>query len=189
MKKIKNHAGFSLIEMLTAIAILVLMIGGMGTGLSAGVHAYSEAMFESNSAALEGIINAAIGDVLRYSEEVVPNPAKKDSSVPGFKAENGDVFGKDQLDFVFSNFEYGVRNAYFRLDDSKTILQLKELQRTEPVKLVNSGAYPDLAVSNIFVTYNEKGHYFIVKYDIVDTVEVGRERSVNYTVRQMNPGL
>ena len=183
--------------MLTAIGILVILIVGMDAGISAGVRAYSDAVFEANSASVAGILNNAIGDVLRYSEDIIKNPSIENSGVPGFKDSEDNILTADQVPFVFSNFEYGVRNGYFDIvpvEKGKDggMLVIRDLQNSPkglpPRKLVNTGAYPELAVANLTITYVETGHYFNVKYEILDQVKTDREgRTVEYTVRVLNP--
>ena len=195
MKKLKNNAGFSLIEMLLAIAVLVLLIVGMQSGLDAGVHAYGESMFESNSAALAGILNSAIGDVLRYAEDIVDY-----DTVP-----EGAPAGADKVNFYFTNYEYGVRDAYLKLDtydagSENIIFKIAGWKEVYETSLVTTGAYPDLTVQPVddrtplvrFVpsdgdATNGPENYFNVKYKIVDMRDASRTKEVTATIRLMNP--
>ena len=202
MKKLNNNAGFSLIEMLVAVAILVIMVVGMESGINAGTRAYSDAIFVSNSASLSGIVNSAIGDVLRYSEDIRANPSFADPSVPGFKDETGRTpLTKEKVPFVFSNFEYGIRNGYFqtfnKTDGSpyQGTVNILNLQDENVLPLVNNGAYPNLEIANLSVVMNPidadgSVHYdcFAISYEIVDMVKTDREHyQVETTVRLLNP--
>ena len=73
MKKYFNRSGFTLIEVMTALLITVMLVVAMGTSMSAGMRIYKDATFESDSASMAGILNTALGDILRYSEDVKVN--------------------------------------------------------------------------------------------------------------------
>ena len=190
-KKLKGKTGFTLIEMLASMLILVLLILGMDMGMSAASRVYSESVFESNSGSLSGILNTAIGDVLRYSEDIKINPGT-------FEDSDGNILPKEDVGFVFTNYEYGVRNAYFYteiLDDgtSRGTLQMKNLRKSNVQELVNTGAYPHLEITNFVITYvpptvsgTAEGGYFNVEYDILDTQKDSRRRHTETVVRLMN---
>ena len=193
MKKLIDRRGFSLVEMLAAVAILVILVVGMDAGIKAGLRAYDESMFESNSAALSGIINTAVGDILRYSEAITVNPALNPENIglAGFEDMDGNILPPEVVPFVFSNYEYGIRNAYFytktyKGGSSHGILELKDLQNNPVRELVNSGAYPDLEITDFEVDY-VSGDCFDVSYRILDKNKEGRDRNVSYTVRVLNP--
>lgn len=193
MKKLKNNAGFSLIEMLAAVAILVILVVGMESGLNAGTKAYSDSLFESNSGALSGILNTALGDILRYSEDIAVNPGLSGEvgAPEGFEDAHGSFIPPEKAGFAFTNYEYGVRAAYFeprvtRDESPRIILALKNLDDTKEKELVNTGAYPNLEVDNFNANYDEEKGCFYITYDICDTEVEGRKRSVEYTVRLMN---
>ena len=191
MKKLKQKLGFTLIEMMAALLILVLMVVGMDAGMSAATRAYSDANFEAASGSLAGILNTAVGDILRYSEDVIVKTAPD-----RFVDADGTIL--DKVDFVFTNYEYGVRNAYFyttvHADGSSSgTLQIKNLQNSTVAELVNTGSYPGLEISNFVITYHPpvpdspEGAYFDITYDILDTEKPDRIRSIQCVVRRMNP--
>ena len=70
MKKSRRNSGFSLIELLCALLILVILVIGIGVSMDAGVGIFRDATFEAESATLAGILNTSLGDILRYSVDV-----------------------------------------------------------------------------------------------------------------------
>ena len=70
MKKIASKSGFTLIEMLATLLILVFLILGIDTGMDSAVRVYDEAKFEANSASMANIVNTSLGDILRYSDNL-----------------------------------------------------------------------------------------------------------------------
>ena len=96
MKK-NSKKGFTLIEMLVSVVIIVMLTIGISTGINAAMKAYTKSLFNSECSTLSDILNATIGDILRYSEDVI--------------AEAGNQ------NFSFSNYDYNVRNASFGIED------------------------------------------------------------------------
>ena len=193
MKKIASKSGFTLIEMLATLLILVFLILGIDTGMDSAVRVYDEAKFEANSASMANIVNTSLGDILRYSDNLTV--AEENTS---FKDSAGTIV--PNVEFVFTNYEYGVRDAYFSLKDSANkedgILRMRNLENGNVVELVNTGAYPDLKIGNFEITYlakstgddgNPTGGYFAIEYDVYSTKDESLTRHVEYIIRCMNP--
>lgn len=192
MCKIKNNRGMTLMEVLVAVLILVLLVVAMGTGMNSGMEIYKEANFESNSAALAGIIDTALGDILRHAENI-----RKPEPDSYFTAPDGQVLAN--IEFVFTNAEYAVEDAYFYTGSSRDpagILQLKSVRKTDakyPMELVNSGAYPDLEITNFEITYSASGEavyggYFTVEYDIYSAKDSSNVKHIVTVIRHLNNG-
>lgn len=196
MSKLKNNSGMTLVEMLCVLLILVILIMGMGSTMDAGTRIYQEAIFESDSATLAGILNTSMGDILRYSRDVKINEGTVGNPENGFVTSDGTYLLPDQVGFVFSNWEYGILDAYFYTPTaadgtSKGVLQMLNLRNANVVELVNTGAYPDLVISNLVVTYVEegpaiRGGYFEIEYDIFSEKHADFKRHVDTVVRLMN---
>ena len=147
LKKLKNKAGMTLMEMMASLLIMVLLILAMRTGMNTGVQVYNDAAFESHSATLAANINTALTDILRYAQDV------KDPTPPQFPPN-----AAQDYEFVFTNLEYGLRDAYFTVSDG--ILQIRsENNGFQPKALVNSGSYDKLTIKDdsFSVTYYPEG--------------------------------
>ena len=194
MKKLKNKGGFTLIEMMAALLILVLLVVGMGHGMEAAGRVYAASTFESESATLAGILNTSLGDILRYSFSMRENPGVVEDSA-------GNRIQKDDVAYFFTSLDYGIRDGYFvtpqQADGTfQGVLQMKNLHNANVVELVNAGAYPSLVVSNFEITYvapgaeiggeTVRGGYFQVTYDIFQESDPSRCRSVEYIVRRLS---
>jgi len=183
MRKLKNKAGFTLMETMVSVLILVLIASGMGTGMDAGLSVYKESTFETDSAALSGLVNTAIGDMLRYAEDIKQ------------------VSPETDIDFVFTNREYGVADAYFYIGDGVEsdlgTLYLKNIRNNDTVDLLNSGTYPSLEIADFKVHYvapnaedaegnKLRGGYFELEYEIVSQKNAAQTRPVTSIVRHLN---
>ena len=197
MKK-RAKRGFSLLEMMVALAILIFIVIGIGVGMDAGIDIYKEAIFEADSASMAGIVNSNLGDILRYSTRVTVNKGDNLTDASGSDVRVEDV------QFVFTSVDYGIKDAYFYtpvLPDGTTkgVLRLTNLKKDKDMELVNSGAYPDLDIANFKITYYEpgktsianggsgRGGYFEVTYDVISTKDLSMKRSVSTVIRLMNP--
>ena len=195
MKKLKKKGGFSLIEMMCALLILVLLIMAIDVGFKAGGTIYQEATFEAESATLAGILNTALGDILRYSIDVRETTAterEKYGNDVGIPEAGGT--GKY---YVFTSLDYGIQDAYFHVPFHESgrnmgALQMKNTRNPNVVELVNTGAYPDLVISDFTITYSPRiapgveGGYFEISYKITSELDSSRTRMVNTIVRVMN---
>jgi len=194
MKKMRSKAGFTLMELLVSLLILVMLVMGIGVGMDAGMRIYQEATFEADSATLAGILNTNLGDILRYSQNVRENDDT-------FRDAEGNILRKSEVGFVFTNLEYGIQDAYFHtpvLDDNSSmgVLQMKNLKNLSVVELVNAGAYPNLVISNFRITYVApgatvggevvRGGYFNITYTIFNETNTDLSRDVAYIVRMIN---
>ncbi len=194
MKKLAKKSGFTLIEMLATLLILVFLILGIGTGMDSAVRIYDEAKFEANSASMANIVNTSLGDILRYSD----NLTVVDPDV-GYFVDSSNTRVPD-VDLVFTNYEYAVRDAYFSLKDGSNnddgILRLRNLTNGTVVELVNTGAYPDMKIGDFHLVYtalgtdaagNTTGGYFTVTYKVYSLKDSNLTKDVQYIVRCMNP--
>ncbi len=187
MKKLKNNAGFTLIEMLCALLIMVILIMGIGVGMDTGSQIYRDATFESDSATLAGILNTSIGDILRFSSVTKSDEIR---NLP-------EGFDPTKVEFVFTSLDYGIQHAYFHTPvyedgTSMGVLQLKNLKNDKVVELVNTGAYPELVISNFECKFTPRanpgieGGYFTVTYKIYSESDMTKVRNVEMIVRLMN---
>lgn len=68
-KKLKSSAGFSLVEMLCAVAVLMLLCMMVNTGLSAAMKTYFDLTAEAETQLLLNSLTNAIAGELRYAHE------------------------------------------------------------------------------------------------------------------------
>lgn len=170
MNKLRNKSGMTLMEMMVSILILVLLVVAMGTGMNSGMRIYEDALFESNSASLANIINTTLSDILRYCEVA----SFRDPDLP------------DQ-EFVITNLDYGIKDAYFQLGDGadQSVLQMKNSLSGYTIDLVNTGSSPNLKITDFEIVYYNAG-YFEIKYTITSRVNTEKQRDVTSVVRLLN---
>lgn len=197
MKKLKNKAGFTLMEMLVSIFVLVLLVMGIGTSMDSGLQVYKTSNLNANSGILADIINTSLDDLLRYAEVQVV-----DSTKPTYDAKAAEGIG-----FLFTSRDFGMIGARFVLEDGILKMQGRAGEDgTLPaaVELVNGGSYSDLKVTEFSITYVPKGStmkvtwtdgheynsteggFFFVDYDIQNQLDKTQVRSVQTVVRLLN---
>lgn len=195
MKKTRSNGGFSLIEMLCALLILVILTMGIGVSMDAGANIYRDATFESESATLAGILNTSLGDILRYSIDIRQPTAEQLLKTGG---EGGIPHISDPTKrYVFTSLDYGVQDAYFYIPPHLSggnmgPVKLKNMRNDIVVDLVNTGAYPNLVVSNFQIFFSPRiapgieGGYFEISYTISSTTDTTKTKDVQTIVRVMN---
>lgn len=96
-----------------------------------------------------------------------------------------------------TSLDYGIQDAYFCIPphiSGKDMgpVQMKNLRNPKVVELVNTGAYPDLAVSDFSITFSPRqapgveGGYFEISYIIYRGSDTTKTRTVQSIVRVMN---
>lgn len=156
---VRNRKGFSLMEMMVTLLILVLLVMGMDSGLRAAIRVYDEAVFYSDSRTLAGMLDTTLSDLFRFSEQIKP--------VSSVSSEDlYDSMGQ-KIDYVFTNAEYGMNDAYIEwYADIAPNLQLKNLKNSNFYSLLNSGAFPGMSISSFSYSYNPDEAMYTVHYVI-----------------------
>lgn len=190
-----SKRGISLIETLVTVLIVTLLSVGIGVGINSGLRVYQDSAFLADSGILSDILNTSLEDALQFSNSVTKNPGKLEDS-------GRNELSSEDVPFVFTNYEYGIRDGYFWLEpsgenDSSGILQIKNLITTDKKQLINTGAYPNLGIRNFKIEYfppdskvgekTVRGDYFSVSYQIYDKRSADRVRDVTATIRVLNP--
>lgn len=167
MKKLKSSGGFTLMEVLASMLILTFLVIGMGPGMKTAMTVYQESTFQSSSTALIGTMNATLGDVLRYAE---------------------DVTAVDSEMFTFTNTDYGYQNARFlEWEDAAGPDEVTVIDHNgNEQQLLPQGAYPNMAIQAFDVEYNHATGLFNVTYTIKSTVVQDMERDASCTIALLN---
>ena len=164
----KGNGGMTLMELLVSVLILALLAVAVGTGMDAAMEVYAAARFEADSGSLAGILDTALWDALSFARDVRQTPEG----------------------MVLTNPEYGIAEGQIYAREGMLCLG------REP--LVNSGAYPDLTVTDVNARYLESGTLTLadgterevtrggvvyITYRIVSTADPDRYRDVEVLVR------
>lgn len=178
MKKLKTSGGFTLMEVLVSMLILTFLVIGMGPGMKTAMTVYQESTFQSSSTALIGTMNATLGDVLRYAEDV--EKGEKVSS----EGES------DKFAFTFTNTDYGLQNVSLVGSNGTEngVFTRKEVKNSEPVykSLLPEGSYPNMKITAFSVTYDGTG-LFTVRYIIESTVKSDLKTDlITHTIAMLN---
>lgn len=152
MEKLRSRAGFTLIETMITLLILVILVMGMDSGMQTAVRVYKEATFFADSHSLASMLDTSLGDVLRYSEKIFP-------------AEDLENQMGGEISCVFTNAEYGMKNAYIDWNlNRRPCLWLRNTENSTSVDLLNGGAFPDMTVTEF--TYRFDGTKYVVNFTI-----------------------
>lgn len=142
--KLKNNAGFTLMEMTVAVAVLVLLATAMTSGLVVSTRTYRESVFISNSEILYDTLNTALSDVLRYAAHT--------------KDEDGIVY--------FSNDQYNILSGGHFVNEEGRVYIDTGAETSEMLLILNSGAYTELQVTEFSMAYDAGTHTYSGAYKI-----------------------
>ena len=95
-KKLKDSAGFSLVEMLCAVAVLMLLCVMLNSGLSVAMKTYFDLTAEAETQLLLNSLSNAIADELRYAHEVSGTDEPVYNGGCQLTIKDGQVYVKDQ---------------------------------------------------------------------------------------------
>lgn len=102
MKKRRRSKGFTLVETLASMVILIMLVSVIGTGVSASMKTYRDLTFVSESDILASTIYTAMSDVLRFAD---------------YEAEqDGTIY--------FTNVNYGISKGYIFLQNGMFMIYL-----------------------------------------------------------------
>lgn len=175
MKRMKSKAGFTLMEMLATLLVLLIMTSGVVFSMGAGIRIYQESVFESHSALLMDTLNNSLSDILRNSTKAWVLEAAEKDDYPG------------DVNYAFNNADYGASNAY--IYEYYGVLKIFSAG-SDGVDLVNTGTYPNLEISDFEIQYvpeqsGNYGGYFTISYSIVSTKNSALTREVSTVVRTL----
>ena len=85
-RKLKSSKGFSLLETLVALIIVLLVASCVTIGISASNRVYKRSLFVSESDLIASTIDIALSDVLRYAYDI--NCADDTNTVSSFSNKN-----------------------------------------------------------------------------------------------------
>lgn len=145
MGKRRNSGGFTMVETLVSLAILVMLISIVSLAVSTAMKAYESVTFTSESDLLSSTVHTALADILRYA---VCSGAENTSE--------GDV--------SITNESYGISKGSLFLKDGRIMVNPGGADPDEPFFLVNNGAYTSMKITDFEMKYEDglfSGRYVI----------------------------
>ncbi len=159
-RKINNRKGFSLTELLVALALLSVLMIGVTVVINSGLKTYNDSLHISEISSVENMINKALARELRYAE------------VQKFGAD-GKTVEEIKIDGI--PYSIGTNSAGYLVETSNPGTGSQEI-----VSLVNIGSYANLHVSSFKLTSNGKVHLCL--YTLSNKAGT-RTKDVSYSVR------
>ncbi len=122
MDKIKTKQGMSIVELLSAIAVMLLVSVVLVTGVRLGVKAYTKSVSMSEAQVLCSTLTTIVSDDLRYAGTVYPNSTADDGTT------------------VLKLFVHGKGEGYYKSDDDGQVVFHRDTEGD--AKLLGKGSYP-----------------------------------------------
>ena len=150
MKKLRNKGGFTLVEMLCALLVLVLASAAMIMEISFATRTYKESMDVSNAQVLCSTLSATAGEELRYAR-----------GTP-------DTDGSGNLQF--SSIHYG-SSAAFSQDENGQVKLGGE-------KILSPAAYPNGLKGSVELSYKGNAYTVSIKVTSAGGAELAKNTFV-----------
>ena len=145
MHKLRCKRGFTVVELLAALLIVVLLGMVIAAGISVGTQVYRDSIFLSESDILKSTINITLSDVLRYATVVETDG-------------DGNVL-------TFNSANYNISGGGMELSEEGHLVYYEYAGDTAH-ELVNRGAYTTLTLTGFSVTYDATTGVFSGSYTI-----------------------
>jgi len=169
---IHSRKGFMLVELLVALAILVILVIGIGTSMGAANRVYSDSVFDSNNASISGIINSSLEDLLRYAEVEVD-------------ADHENYVDVTNEYFKLTNDTYSVREARIGLNQDGYIVFTGPYSG-ESHYLVAPGVYVDQHLESFSIKYDTTTGLYTITYKLVSDSDPDQTSEVEFSARSSN---
>lgn len=170
-KKIHDQRGFTLVEMMAAVLVLILLILLLNTGLNLAIKSYRDMTAEAETQLLLSSVSDVLSDELRYARDIVlTTPAGGAGGVGGADGTGGaggvgeaggDADSIPATDQIEGNVQRFLSVSYGR----NTVLSLKEGQLYAGEKrMLASGAYGngDYRIQRLSIVYDDVEKIFKV---------------------------
>lgn len=172
MKRLKRQQGFTMVEMLVCVLLLLLISVMCSTGIGLAMQSYQASVYEADSQMLESTLNASLGDMLRHAGKVLP-------------AEGGPVTG-------FSNTNQKIRGGRLEVkpltetNGGMLLLYKNAKPDCEPLLVISSKIYgDDLYIEDFELSFDKTTKIFSGKYTIKSRAISGVEKECEFAYRSI----
>lgn len=154
--KLGGHRGFTLVEMLAAVIMLILLVLMLGSGLNIAVQSYRTMIADSETEILMSSLSNAIYDELRYARDIDTTPSA--GGIPGESpgTPTAEITGNLKK---YTSASFG-RNTTLALKDGQLYANGK--------RLVAAGAYGngDYVIQQLHIEYDSNTRVFTVNLTV-----------------------
>ncbi len=172
MRKLKNNKGFTLVETLACVAILILLSGLCTTGMEFAMTSYKISVFESDSQMLSSTIELYLNDVLRHAKGIT---TETDGTVISFTNET----------YHITNAKIGLSEKYSDTNQSYLVYLVynDKTAENEEILILGKDAYAKtLSIADFELHYDQSLKLFTGSYVIKSGV-VDSTRTCEFTCR------
>ena len=93
VKKLRSRGGFTMVEMLCAVLVLVLASGAMAMEVTFATRTYNDSMATSQAQTLSSTLSTAVKEELRYAEVITAGTDGKNVTYSSLHYGDGASFG------------------------------------------------------------------------------------------------
>ena len=195
-KKLTSKSGFTLVEMLVSLAIVVMMSLMISVGTSVGAKVQRESTFVAESDILASTINTAVQDVLRFSEIEAYSPKTDDEleamgltgTAKSLESTKSALVGDNLLTIddianscLITNDDYGITSGALIMDNSHDSKDRLAMRFQEYEKAVSGGGRTP-------IEYSKLKPHFLVSHGVYTTLIV-EDFEIDYAGATLEDGV
>ena len=169
MNKLKQNKGFTLIEMLACVIVVLLLTSVCGLAMNLALQSYKSNVFESDSQMLESTINTYIADVLRHTSSVSVEDDVVKITNNAYMVHRGHIGTLEVAE-----------------GDGARLVLYKDEETGSYSLLVGDASYSDgLYIADFTLTYDEVTGVFTGSYTIKSTAVASANKVCNFAYRRI----
>lgn len=187
-RKINSEAGFTLVEMLAAVVILVMLSLMLGTGLQMTMDSYQKITAQSEVDLLASTAVNALADDLRFARDVSGKTIDTTKQADGYK---------DCSNFNYTSDSFAGKELRIGLNGAGQIVVCENNGAGPAVReFLSSGAYGvmgadgkrayKVAEEGTNITYNDNDGIFTIRLTVQAVADPSIEATREVTVRCLN---
>ena len=173
-KKCKSQQGFTLVEMLACVIVLILLGLLCSTGLNMAVSSYQRSAYESNSQMLEGTLDTYLSDILRHASGVT---------------ETIDYNGEEIISFTNKTYQiYGGRIDVLPKESANGgVFLIYKDNGDEPTLMLSNHVYGgDLYIESFTLEYDDVTKMFTGNYIIKSKILTDVKKECEFAYRAVS---
>jgi len=165
--KLRTKRGFSLLESLITLTIVLIITVCVTIGISASNRLYRKSLFSSESEILSSTIDIALSDILRYSTNVINT--------------DGNI--------SFSNSNYSVVNGHLLVKDGRIYINVSDENPDDVMgpylkTIVGNSTYTTIDASELTLDYSDG--VYTGSYTLTSNFDTSLSKTFDFTFRTLS---
>lgn len=162
---LSRTAGFTLVETLVTLILVVIFLGAVTTGIAVAFKSYSAILFDSNSETAAATLSSELNNILRHSTDV----ETEGTMVRALTNQHTVELTQDGVTKTYYEYDiHGGTIGVHEVDDNRVLAYTRFAGDTSPTPLVSSGYMQNLSVSDFVLQYDDDAKSFQYSFTLTN---------------------